>query len=218
MGRSAGFQRHRRLGLAIVAFAVFACDAGPPPDRRSRRTKAEDLIDTSLRMDVRVLFQPPASWERVHLPEGVEFRQPPRFTIVNAPEIRCDSTTLADSVPVLRTELSDRWPLTLAIRRGDLARIARANSFTIDSTDIAAHRQRAGDTTLVRRGEGWLLLSGHSSGTRVLLASVRAPNGCHLLWAGRGVDINADTLGLVLGTVRFVADTAASGTPPTQSP
>lgn len=165
-------------------------------------------------MDVRVPFQPPVSWEHVRLPEGLEFRQPPGFTIVNAPEIRCDSTTRPDSMPVFRTELSDRWPLSLTMRRGDLARIARANSFTIDSTDIAAHRQRADDTTLVRRGEGWLLLSGRSSGTPVLLASVRAPNGCYLLWAGRGVDIDADTLGLVLGTVRFVADSAASSQTP----
>jgi hypothetical protein len=202
---------HRRLILAIVAPAILACDP-PRSDRRPRRSKVEDLIDTSRKMDVRVPFLPPASWEHVRLPEGLEFRQPPGFTIVNAPVIRCDSTTMADSVPVFRTALSDRWPLTLTMRRGDLARIARANSFTIDSTDIAAHRQRAGDTTLVRRGEGWLLLSGRSTGTPVLLAAVRAPNGCHLLWAGRGVDIDADTLGLVLGTVRFVAD-STTGTP-----
>ncbi|MGH7637161.1 MAG: hypothetical protein ACREOK_05875, partial [Gemmatimonadaceae bacterium] len=187
----------RRLILVIVALATLGCDP-PRSDRRPRRTKVEDLIDTSRRMDVRVPFRPPQSWEHVHLPEGLEFRQPPGFTIVKAPEIRCDSTTMADSIPVFRTALSDRWPLTLTMRRGDLARIARANGFTVDSADIAAHGQRAGDTALVRRGEGWLLLSGHSSGTPVLLASVRAPNGCHLLWAGRGVDINADTLGLVL--------------------
>ena len=209
-------RRHRRLVLAIVALATLASCDPPNTDRRPRRTKVQDLIDTSRRMDVRVPFQPPASWEHVRLPEGLEFRQPPGFTIVNAPEIRCDSTTIGDTMPVFRTELSDRWPLTLTMRRGDLARIARANSFTIDSTDIAAHRQRAHDTTLVRRGEGWLLLSGRSSGTPVLLASVRAPNGCYLLWAGRGVDIDADTLGLVLGTVRFVADTTASSQTPSR--
>ena len=213
--------RSRGLGrfvLAIVALALLACDTGPPRERRSRRTRADDLIDTSLRMDVRVPFAPPGTWEYVRLPEGLEFRQPPGFTIVNAPEIRCDSTTLGGSVPVLRRDLADRWPLTLAMRRGDLARIARANSFTIDSTDIAAHNQRPGDTTLVRRGEGWLLLSGRSAGTDVLLASVRAPNGCYLLWAGRGVAINADTLGLVLGTARFVPQTPRGAASPTATP
>ena len=153
-------------------------------------------------MDVRVPFTPPASWEHVQLDAGLEFRQPRGFSVVNAPAIRCDGNTLPDSVPVLNTAISDRWPLTLAMRRGDLARIARANGFTIDSTDIAAHGQRPGDTTLVRRGEGWLLLSGRAAGT--MLAAVRAPNGCHLLWAARGPAINVDTLGLVLGTVRFV--------------
>ena len=164
-------------------------------------------------MDVRVPFQPPRGWDHIRLPAGLEFHQPPGFTIVNAPAIRCDETTLEDSVAVLRTDLSDTWPLTLAMRRGDLARIARANGFTIDSTDIAAHGQLRGDTTLVRRGEGWALLAGRSAGTRVLLASVRAPNGCYLLWAGRGFDINVDTLGLVLGTVRFVPDTTAASPP-----
>lgn len=161
-----------------------------------------------MRMDVRVPFVPPAAWEHVRLADGLDFHQPRGFTIVNGPAIHCDSTTLADSVPVLRTDLANTWPLTLAMRRGDLARIARANSFTIDSTDIAAHGERPGDSTVVRRGEGWQLLSGRSNGIPVLLASVRAPNGCYLLWAGRGIQINVDTLGLVLGTVRFVADSA----------
>ena len=164
-------------------------------------------------MDVRVPFQPPGGWDHVRLPAGLEFRQPPGFTVVNAPAIRCDESTSADSVSVLRTDLSSRWPLTLAMRRGDLARIARANGFTIDSTEVAAHGQQPGDTTLVRRGEGWTLLSGRSAETTVLLAAVRAPNGCYLLWAGRGVNIDVDTLGLVLGTVRFVPDTTAGATP-----
>ena len=164
-------------------------------------------------MDARVPFVPPTAWEHVRLPVGLDFHQPPGFTIVNAPAIRCDSTTLADTLPVLRTELSNSWPLTLAMRRGDLARIGRANGFILDSTDIVAQGQRPGDTTLVRRGEGWLLLSGRSAGTSVFLASVRAPNGCYLLWAGRGFDISVDTLGLVLGTVRFVPDTTEDTTP-----
>ena len=190
----------------MVALAVLACDTRSAAERGARRTRAEDLTDKTLPMDARIPFVPPGTWEHVRLPVGLDFRQPPGFTIVNAPAIRCDSTTLGDTLPVLRTELSSSWPLTLAMRRGDLARIGRANGFTLDSTDVAAHRQRPGDTTLVRRGEGWLLLSGKSAGTSVFLASVRAPNGCYLLWAGRGFDISVDTLGLVLGTVRFVPD------------
>lgn len=209
--------RGSRNLLIFIAIILVACDAGPPDERRrGSRTKVDDLTDRTIPMDVRLPFQPPPAWQRVRLAEGVEFTQPPSFTVVNAPAMRCDPTTPRDTVPVLRTELSDRWPLTLAMRRGDLARIARANSFTIDSTDIAAHDQHAGDTTVVRRGEGWMLLSGRSAGTPVLLASVRAPNGCYLLWAGRGFDIDADTLGLVLGTVRFVADSAGSS--PTDPP
>lgn len=195
--------------------ALLACDTRTAAERRhDRGTKRENLTDKTLPMDVRVPFQPPPAWEHVRLTAGVDFHQPSGFTVVNAPAIRCDETTLHDSVAVLRTELSNRWPLTLAMRRGDLARIARANGFTIDSTDIAAHGQRAGDTTLVRRGEGWMLLSGRSAGASLLLASVRAPNGCYLLWTGRGFDINVDTLGLVLGTVRFVSDTTPATTTP----
>jgi hypothetical protein len=196
----------RQLGFFVVALALLACDTRTAAERRGRRERPEDLTDRTLPMDARVPFVPPATWEHVRLPVGLDFRQPPGFTVVNAPEIRCDSTTLVDTLAVLRTDLSNSWPLTLAMRRGDLARIGRANGFTLDSTDIAAHGQRPGDTTLVRRGEGWLLLSGRSAGTNVLLASVRAPNGCYLLWAGRGFDINVDTLGLILGTVRFVPD------------
>ncbi len=197
----------------IAAFALLSCDTRSAAERRTRRAQPENLTDKTLPMDVRVPFQPPPTWDHVRLPAGVEFHQPPGFTIVNAPEIRCDDTTMQDSLAVLRTDLANSWPLTLAMRRGDLARIARANGFIIDSTDIATQGQRAGDTTRVRRGEGWMLLSGKSTGTNVLLASVRAPNGCYLLWAGRGFDISVDTLGLVLGTVRFVADTVAGATP-----
>lgn len=204
------------LVLFLVTLAVLACDTRSAAERRARRTKTEDLTDKTLPMDARIPFVPPVTWEHVRLPEGLDFRQPPGFTIVNAPAIRCDSTTLADTLPVLRTDLSGSWPLTLAMRRGDLARIGRANGFTLDSTDIAAHGQQSGDTTVVRRGEGWMLLSGKSGGTSVMLASVRAPNGCYLLWASRGFEIDVDTLGLVLGTVRFVPDSSAVPTPTTQ--
>lgn len=202
--------------LVLATLIALACDTRSAAERRERRAKPEDLTDKTLPMDARVPFVPPATWEHVRLPVGLDFRQPPGFTIVNAPAIRCDSTTLADTLPVLRTDLSGSWPLTLAMRRGDLARIGRANGFILDSTDIAARGQQPGDTTIVRRGEGWMLLSGKSDGTSVMLASVRAPNGCYLLWAGRGFDINVDTLGLVLGTVRFVPDSTAVPVPAVQ--
>jgi hypothetical protein len=190
--------------LLVLAALAVACNE-PRPEQysktpRRREVKAEDRTDASLPMDVRVDFVPPASWERVQLSNGVEFRQPAGFTIVNAPSVSCHADTPPADVPILRTEIAERWPLTLAMRRGDLADIARANGFTIDSTDIAAHGQHPGDTTVVRRGEGWMLLSGRS-GTPVLLASVRAQD-CYLLWAARGMTINVDTLALVLRTVQ----------------
>ena len=198
------FAAMRRIALLAAVTLVSACNEPRPegPSTRRRATKAVDRTDTSLPMDVKVAFEPPASWERVKLPAGLEFSQPAGFTVVNAPAVVCDATTMSADSSVLRTELSDRWPLTLAMRRGDLARIARANGFTIDSTDIAAHGQQPGDTTVVRRGEGWLLLYGRTA-ARPLLATVRAPDGCSLVWAARGNAINVDTLGLVLGTVRF---------------
>ena len=188
------------LGLGLAA---MACESDvEKTSRRRRSTKAPDRTDTSLPMSIHVAFVPPPSWERVNLPAGLTFMQPPGFTLVNAPAITCDANTQPAETPVLRTDVSDRWPLTLSMRRGDLARIARANGFTIDSTDIAAHGQRPGDTTIVRDGEGWMLLNGRTA-TNVLFASVRAPDGCYLVWAARGIQINVDTLGLVLGTVRF---------------
>jgi hypothetical protein len=198
------FAHMHRIALLTLLTALCACNEPRPegPSARRRVTKAVDRTDTSLPMDIKVAFQPPPSWERVKLPAGLEFSQPPGFTVLNAPAVVCDATTMAADSSVLRTELSDRWPLTLAMRRGDLARIARANGFTIDSTDIAAHGQQPGDTTIVRRGEGWLLLYGRTA-ARPLLATVRAPDGCSLVWAARGNAINVDTLGLVLGTVKF---------------
>lgn len=194
----------------LVALATLSACNEPRPEgpgaTRRRPRQVDDRTDTTLPMDVRPAFTPPASWEQVQLPAGLRFSQPPGFTVVNTPAIRCDMNTPDADQPVLDTTFASRWPLTLAMRRGDLAGIARSNGFTLDSTDIATHGQGPGDTTLVRRGEGWLLLKGRST-TSVLLASVRAPNGCYLLWAARGMDINVDTLGLVLGTVRFVPQT-----------
>ena len=193
-----------RPAVLIVALLALACNEPRPegPPARRRATKAVDRTDTALPMDVKVAFQPPASWEHVRLPAGLEFWQPTGFTVVNAPAVVCDATTSPADSSVLHTELADRWPLTLAMRRGDLARIARANGFTIDSTDIAAHGQQPGDTTIARHGEGWMLLYGRTA-ARPLLATVRAPNGCSLVWAARGTHINVDTLALVIGTVRF---------------
>jgi len=195
--------------LFLLAAVALACNEPRPegldkPARR-RAVKAVDRTDTSLPMNIAPVFVPPASWERVKLPSGIEFSQPPGFTVVNAPAIKCDARTFPADSAILHLGLSNRWPLTLAMRRGDLSRIARANGFTLDSTDIVAIGQRPGDTTLVRRGEGWMLLSGRSASTNVLLASTRAPQGCYLLWTARGMDINADTLGLVISTVRFSA-------------
>lgn len=202
---TSSFSRMNLRALVLLGIlATAACESDIERQNRMRRSRGEKTADTVLPRDQRVPFEPPASWEHVALPAGLEFRQPPNFTVVNAPTIICDATTLPDSVPVLNTQFSSRWPLTLAMRRGDMARIARANGFTIDSTEIATHGQKPGDSTIVRRGEGWMLLNGRSD-VSVLLASVRAPNGCYLLWAGRGIDINADTLGFVLGTVRFGA-------------
>ena len=50
----------RHLGLLVVALAVLACDTRSAAERRGPRTKAEDLTDKTLRMDVRVPFRPPA--------------------------------------------------------------------------------------------------------------------------------------------------------------
>ncbi|HYC52525.1 MAG TPA: hypothetical protein VEB19_15540 [Gemmatimonadaceae bacterium] len=203
-----------RLTLAVTMALVLACNEPRPegPSSRRRAAKTVDRTDTSLPMDVKVAFEPPSSWERVKLPTGLEFSQPPGFTIVNGPAIVCDARTLPGDSSVLRTELAERWPLTLAMRRGDLAQIARANGFTLDSTDIAAHGQQPGDTTIVRRGEGWLLLYGRTA-ARPLLATVRAPDGCSLVWAARGSEINVDTLGLVMATVRYGAPDSASRNP-----
>ncbi len=201
--------------LLFMVVLALACNEPRPEglDRPGRRrgTKAIDRTDTSLPMDIRPSFVPPAAWEHVRLPSGVEFSQPQGFTVVNAPAVKCDADTPPADSAILHTELADRWPLTLAMRRGDLSRLAYVNGFTLDSTDVAAHGQKAGDSTRVRRGEGWILLSGRAS-TSVLFAAIRAPAGCYLAWAARGSDISIDTLGLVLGTVKFGVPSPASST------
>jgi hypothetical protein len=78
----------RYLAL-ILALAVLACDTRSAAERRAAgRTKREDLTDKTLPMNVRVPFEPPPAWDHVRLPAGLDFRQPPGFTLVNAPAIR----------------------------------------------------------------------------------------------------------------------------------
>lgn len=189
--------------LSVLLLVALACTSDAP---RRRRTVTDDPTLSPFPREVRTPFVAPASWERIKLPIGIEFSQPAGFTIgLNDALLGpCDSTTLPADSAVFQRSLGDRWPLTLAMRRGELARMAFANGFTIDTTEISAHGQQ-GDSTRVRRGEGWILLSGGGS----LFATVRSPGGCHLVWAARGLEINVDTLGLVISTVRFGASTSA---------
>jgi hypothetical protein len=191
--------------IAILLFAVAACFGYDTPAKK-RRTTADSGIPGELQKP----FVAPAHWDHIQLPSGLEFSQPAGFTIgVNDGSVGlCDASTKPAEVPVLALQISQRWPLTLAMRRGDRGKIAYANGFTLDTSDIAAHGQSAA-VTRVRRGEGWILLS--APGT--LFGAVKTPGGCDLVWAARGVNINVDTLGLVISTVRF-----AASPPPPQPP
>ena len=171
--------------------------------RRRRDTAAP--VDTTYRPNVRERFEAPVTWDSVINPRGMIFRQPAGFTVgLDAvPLESCnDSTPPADSAIFDKTFM-ERWPLTLAMRRGDVNQIARANGFTLDSTEVGTHESAGGSTT-VRRGEGWILLSGETANqVSVLFAAVRHPAGCQLVWASRGTVLHPDTLGMVLSTVRF---------------
>ena len=195
----------------LLLLLLLACGddgRGSLADRGKRRTIA-GRRDSAIPKDVIVPFEVPASWDTIKLSRGAEYRQPPGFTLGlndrNAGD--CDSRTLPADSAILRTEFLRRWPLTLGMRRGDLTRLAAVNGFTLDSTAIGTHGQRGGDSTRVRRGEGWLLLSGRSwvrnDPVDVLFGAVRYPGGCYLVLAARGVEISVDTLGYVLGTLRF---------------
>ena len=191
---------------------LIACEP-PPREEMQRRqdsrtkTKASARVD-SARPEVQLAFEAPASWDTVRLSRGVVFHQPPHYGLglSDATLTSCDSATSADA-PMFDATISDRWPLTLALRKGDLNRMARANGFVLDSTVIATQGQPAGDSTIMRRGEGWMLVSGrtvsHGRPLPVLFGTVRYPGGCYLVMAARGVDISVDTLGMVLSTIRY---------------
>ena len=195
--------------LLFVTAGVVACG---PSDRSRSRDRSPDVaeVDSVAPTSTRAEFDVPQNWELVRNPAGMYFYQPRGFTFgLNAtPLDQCDATTPGADVPVLDRGFLDFWPLTIAMRRGDLNQIARTNGFTLDSTEVAAHE---GDSTTARRGEGWLLLSGRSSVASITFASARAPGGCYLIWAARGMDIDPDTLGLVLSTLKF-------GAPPPSPP
>jgi hypothetical protein len=193
----------RQAVLLVIALSL-ACSADNAGDRRRRRDTAAK-VDTVIPTESRQSFVPPAGWDSVVNPRGLVFVQPPGFTVgLDAtPLERCGDATPAADVPIFDKTFMERWPLTMAMRRGDVNRIARANGFTLDSTEVATHESSGGSTT-VQRGEGWVLLSGESAnGVSVLFAAVRHPAGCHMVWAARGADLNPDTLGMVLSTVRF---------------
>ena len=192
---------HRTV-LLPLALAI-ACSGDSSPKRRRADTAAP--VDTVAAMDVRQAFEAPPAWEMVANPSGLTFRQPEHFTVGlgGAPIEQCTDSTPQAEVPIFDRTFMERWPLTLAMRRGDVNRIARTNGFTLDSTEVGTHESTGGSTT-VKRGEGWVLLSGETANrVSVLFAAVRHPAGCHLVWASRGAELNPDTLARVLSTVRF---------------
>jgi hypothetical protein len=191
------FVRMRRLTLLLLA--VAAC-YDQPAVRRRPTARADTVIP--IRGELQQAFVPPPEWERIKLASGLQFSQPRGFTVGitdNAIGL-CDENTPAGNVPVLATAFSEHWPLTVRMRRGERADIARANGFVLDSTEIVAVGQTP-ERTKVRRGEGWILLSAPGS----LFGELRHPGGCQLVWAARGIDINLDTLGYVIASVRFGA-------------
>lgn len=186
--------------LLVVCVGCFGYDN---PASRKRRTEAP-RSDTAVPIpgELQKAFVAPASWELVKLPSGLEFSQPPGFTVgVSDGAVGlCDASTLPGERPVLALALSERWPLTVRVRRGERAAIARANGFVLDSTEYVAIDQPTAPTK-VRHGEGWILVSAPGA----FFGAVRHPGGCQLVWAARGTAVNLDTLGYVLGTVRFGA-------------
>ncbi|MEX2177297.1 MAG: hypothetical protein WD801_01210, partial [Gemmatimonadaceae bacterium] len=194
-----------RKSVLLLILSAAAC--GPPDRSRTRELPAQEAqVDRGAPVSTREAFVAPDSWERVVHPAGLHFLQPVGFTFgLQAARIQeCDEHTPRADSPVLDRGFLELWPLTIAMRRGDVNEIARTNGFTLDSTKISVH-EGGGDETTVRRGEGWLLLSGRADRTTVLFAANRAPGGCYLIWAARGSDLDPDTLGLVLSTLRFGA-------------
>lgn len=194
---------HRAIACAII-LGLAACSSGDSASRR-RRSDTAAPVDSVIPADVRRASIVPAEWDTVVNASGMAFRQPRNFTIgLDAVRLgRCNDSTPQADTPVFDKTFMERWPLTLAMRKGDVTRIARTNGFTLDSTEVGTHESAGGSTT-VKRGEGWILLSGETvARIPVLFAAVRHPAGCHLIWAARGADLDPDTLGMVLGTVRF---------------
>jgi len=198
--------------LLLLCLAILVACEPPPREELQRRRDARAGTPAArvdvVRPEVQVAFEPPATWDTVRLSRGVVFHQPPKYGLglSDATLTSCDSATSAD-VPMFDASISDRWPLTLALRKGDLNRMARVNGFVLDSTVIATQNQARGDSTIMRRGEGWMLLAGHTMSRGrplpVLFGTVRYPGGCYLVMAARGVDISVDTLGMVLSTIRY---------------
>jgi|SRR5687767_814348 len=184
--------------LLLVGVACFGYDKPPPRKRQTQAPRSDTAVP--IPGELQKAFVAPASWELVKLPSGLEFRQPPGFTVgVSDGAVGlCDAGTLPGDRPVLALALSERWPLTVRMRRGERAAIARANGFVLDSTEYAAIDQPTAPVK-VRHGEGWILVSAPAA----LFGAVRHPAGCQLVWAARGTAVNLDTLGFVLGTVRF---------------
>lgn len=182
-----------RTPLTLFLAAAIACGGGASD---SPRRTFKEATDTMYVPPPAPTFTVPDDWETVQLPNGVTFKQPPAFTAVGAARLACDANTPDFDRPVMPTDETMPWPLTLNVRRGQLGKIAYTNGFTLDSTDIAEHHEAA--PPKVYRGEGYLLLRG----TRLTFGAVRHAAGCYIIWAARGLDINADTLGKVMGTVR----------------
>lgn len=201
----------RAASLIVLALTVVAACSPPPRDDRPRKraTQAQGAkVDSAIPAEFQTRFEAPPTWDSVRLTRGMEYKQPPRFGLglSDATLTDCDSAPAA-SVPVVDQGISDRWPLTLALRRGDQNAMARANGFVLDSTRIATVGQPSGDSVRIRRGEGWMLASGRTlsrgSPLDVLFGTVRYPGGCYLVLVARGTEINTDTLGMVLSTIRY---------------
>jgi hypothetical protein len=186
--------------LTLILLAVLACYEQPPPKRRPPRQAGQPDTTVPIPGELQRAFVPPPEWERISLASGLEFSQPRGFMVRvtdNAVGL-CDENTRGGNEPVLDTTFAAHLPLTVRMRRGERADIARANGFVLDSTEITAIGQSA-EKTRVRHGEGWILLSAAGS----LFGAVRHPGGCQLVWAARGTEINLDTLGYVIASVRF---------------
>lgn len=180
----------RRAPLLLL----LAC--GPDP---AKEFKA--LPDSGVAPPPPPPFEAPDTWEQVNLPSGIQFRQPHGFTFgLGRANLACNADTPPADSAVYPKDMAMRWPLTLSMRRGTVSKIAFTNGFTIDSTDIAEHGGDA-DAPTIHRGEGWILFSGKN----VLFGAVRHPEGCQIIWAARGIEIDSDTLGMVMSTVRFGA-------------